>query len=197
MKRFDSVLLKVFLYGLPALVALSVFAYLYSKGAVNREASYAGFFNGLAGLVIASEMALALYLSFRLLASAPFRDQVIARITLIRERDEREAHLTGKAARTTFVTTVALLILLFFLSCFQISIYRMPPEAAVDGKTGRVSLGLGFCLLKDGQPNKAEEIGRTDIFSYRGLPLSGTAIILLLLAWQMGCYNFTMRRLLK
>jgi hypothetical protein len=49
-----------------------------------------------------------------------------------------------KRLDTAFLTSLAFLILLFCLSCFQVSIYRLPPEKAVDGKTGIVSLGLGF-----------------------------------------------------
>lgn len=198
MKRFDSLLLKVFLYGLPVFVLLAVFAYLYSTGAVDRKAPYAGFLNGLGGLAIALEIALSLYLSFRLLISVPFRDHVIARITLIRERDEREAHLTGKAARTTFVTSLAFLILLFCLSCFQVSLYRVPQEKAIDGKTGMLTLSIGFHLLNDGKPERPEEtIQKKDIFSYQGLPFSSTSVILLLIAWQIVSYNYSMRRLMK
>ena len=198
MKRFDTMLLKVFLYGLPVFALLAVFAYFYSTGAVNHDTRYAGFLNVLAGLFFAMWMALALYLSVRLLISAPFRDQVLARMTFIRERDEREALLTGKAAKTTFLTTLAFLIFLFCLSCFQVSVYRVPPEMAVNGKTGNVTLGLGFDLFAHGNQDQPEvAVPKKDIFSYRGLPLSSAAVILLLIIWQIIAYNCAMRRLLK
>lgn len=112
--------------------------------------------------------------------SGPFRDQVVARLTLIRERYEREAILTGKATRTTFLTSLAILIFLFCLSCFQASIYRLPPEKAVGGKTGTISLGLGFNLLeRSEQDNRRETIEKMNIFSYTGLPVSSTTVILI------------------
>jgi hypothetical protein len=154
--------------------------------------------NSFAGLVFALWMALSLYLSARLMISGPFRDQVIARLTFIRERDEREAILTGKAARTTFLTSLAILIFLFCLSCFQVSIYRLPPERAVDGKTGIVSLGLGFNLLEHSKQDRPREIiEKKNIFSYTGLPVSSTTVILMLIVWQIISYNYLMRRLTK
>ncbi|MFH1079821.1 MAG: hypothetical protein V1766_06115 [Pseudomonadota bacterium] len=198
MKRFDSMLLKVFLYGLPLVALLAVFSYLYSAGVVSHDTVYARLLNSFAGLVFAMWMTLAIYLSFRLMVSGSFRDQVITRITFIRERDEREALLTGKATKATFLTSLAILIFLFCLSCFQVSIYRVPQDKAIDGKTGIVSLGLGFNLLEQGKQDRPEDtIQRVNIFSYRGLPVSSTTIILLLIIWQVISYNYSMRRLMK
>ena len=198
MKRLDSILLKLFLYGLPVFIVFAAFAYVYSLGVVNHANVYLNVLNGFAGLVFALWMALALYLSVRLMVSGPFRDQVLAKLTFMRERDEREAILTGKAARTTFLTSLAILIFLFCLSCFQVSIYRLPPERAVDGKTGIVSLGLGFNFWEHSkQDNPSETIEKKDIFSYTGLPVSTATVILMLIAWQIISYNYSMRRLTK
>jgi hypothetical protein len=198
MKRFDSMLLKVFLYGLPAVVVFAAFSYSYSLGVVNHAYVYLKLLNVLAGLVIAVWMTVSLYLSVRLMVSGPFRDQVIAKLTFIRERDEREAILTGKATRTTFLTSLAILIFLFCLSCFQVSIYRVPPERAVDGKTGIVSLGLGFSLLEHSKQDRPKDtIEKKNIFSYTGLPVSSTAVILMLIGWQIISYNYSMRRLTR
>jgi hypothetical protein len=89
-------------------------------------------------------------------------------------------------------------MLLFFLSCFQVSFYRVPPERAVDGKTGVVSLGFGFSLLDHSRQDKPENaIRKKDIFSYKGLPISSTTVILILIAWQIVSYNCLMRRLTR
>lgn len=198
MKRLDSTLLKVFLYGLPLVYVLAFFSHFYSAGVVNHDVGYARFLNSLSGLVIAMWMTLAIYLSVRLMVSEPFRDQVIARITFIRERDEREALLTGKATKATFLTSLAILIFLFCLSCFQVSFYRVPRENAIDGKTGFISLGLIFKLLENGKQEQPEDaIQKEDIFSYTGLPVSNSTIILALIIWQIISYNYSMRRLMK
>ena len=198
MKRLDSMLLKVFLHGLPAIIVFAAFSYAYSLGVVNHANIYLKLLNSFSGLVFALWMTLSLYLSVRLMVSGPFRDQVISRLTFIRDRDEREALLTGKATRTSFLTSLAILIFLFCLSCFQVSIYRLPPEKAVDGKTGIASLGLAFNLLEQSkQDASSETIERKDIFSYTGLPVSSTAVILMLIVWQIISYNYSMWRLTK
>lgn len=198
MKRFDTVVLKVFLYGLPVGVLLAVFGYCYSQGLLDRNNSFVGLVNALSGLFIAAWMVISLYLCFRLMVSEALRDQVISRITFMRERDEREAILTGRATRTTFLITLAMLIFLFFLSCIQVSVYRVPPAQAVDGKTGMINLGIGFYLLEqDGKIRSSDVLQRDNLFVYKGLPISSEALLLLLIALQIGSYNDSMRRLMK
>jgi hypothetical protein len=198
MKKLDSLLLKVFLYGLPVFVMLAVYAHFFAAGAVERDAPYAGFLSsGFFGVAVAMWLALSVYLSIRLLISGPFREQVIAKITVIKERDERETHLTGKAARATLLTTLALLVLLFCLNSIQVAVYRLPPEKAVEGRTGILSMGVGFDLLKNDAAERPDAVARQYIFKYKGLPLSSSAIILILMAWQIASYNYSMKRLLK
>ncbi|PKN33764.1 MAG: hypothetical protein CVU61_11640 [Deltaproteobacteria bacterium HGW-Deltaproteobacteria-19] len=198
MKRFDLILLKIFLYGLPVVIVLAVFGYCYSQGIVDRANGIVSLMNSVTGLLFAAWMAITLYLSFRLTISESLRDQVIAKITFMRERDEREAILTGKATKTTFLITLAILILLFSLSCIQVSIYRVPQDQAVDGKTGMISLGLGFNLFEQEKQDQAsKEMQRENIFLYKGLPVSSEAILLMLIVLQIISYNYSMRRLMK
>jgi hypothetical protein len=198
MKRFDAVLLKVFLYGLPFGVVFAAFGCFYSQGLVDRGSALVGLVNNVSGLFIAAWMAISLYLCFRLTVSETMREQVISRITFMRERDERESVLTGKAIRTTFLITLAVLIFLFFLSCIQVSVYRVPPEQAVDGKTGMITLGVGFRLFEaDKSDRAAGALQREDIFTYRGLPVSSEAVILMLILLQIVSYNYSMRRFLR
>ncbi len=198
MKKFDSLVLKIFLCGIPAVAFIIAFCYWHDLGAVGRQNLFANLFNSFSGFALALWMVLSLYLSFRLIVSGPLRDQVIARITFRRERDEREAMLTGKATRITFLTSLAFLVLLFCLSCFQINIYRVPPEKAVDGKTGFVTLGVGFSILDQARhAPSGEALERRNIFSYRGLPVSNATIILALIAWHILSYNYFMRRLMR
>jgi len=140
MKRLDSIVLKTFLYGLPAVIALAVFALPYNPETINRAPAYLRLLYNFSGFVFGAWMVFAVYLSVRLMVSSAFRDKVLAKLTFIRERDEREVILTGKAARTTLLTSLAILIFLFCLSCFQVSIYRVSPEKAIDGKADKKEL---------------------------------------------------------
>lgn len=196
MKKLDSILLKVFLFGLPAVIALAVFTHTYHEGIVNRAASYIKLLYNFAGLIFAFWSMLSLYISVRLMTSELLRDKVLAKLTFIRERDEREVLLTGKATKATFLTSLAVLIFLFCLSCFHVSIYRVAPEKAIDGKTGSISLVFDLNLLESAQQAVPDEaMQKTDIFSYMGMPISSTTVILVLIIWQIIFYNYSMRRL--
>jgi len=198
MRTSDRILSKIFLYGLPAVLGLALFCGFYERGFFKGPAAGLAVLHDLTGLVLAVWMALTIYLSARLIVSEPFRDKVLARITFIKERDEREALLTGKATKTTFLATLALLFFLLCLSCFQVSVYRLPPEKAVNGKTGIVSLGVHVDLFQGPAARRqGQEIRRQDIFLYTALPVSATGIILLLIIWQVAWYNILMRRAIK
>jgi len=198
MKRFDSILLKVFLYGLPVVVLITVTNYFYNPGAFSQSHISIRWLNDLTGLIFLIWMALSLYLSFRLMVSETFRDQVLARVTFIRERDEREALLTGKAARTTFLTTLAILIFLFFLSCFQVSVIRLPQEKTVNGHDKAIVLSIGFKLLEHSKIDMPKDANKNEeIFSYTSLPISSTTLILMLILWKIISYNYSMRRLTR
>jgi hypothetical protein len=195
MKRLDAIMLKVFLWGLPVLAGWALFNHIFDTGlaASPMRAVY-----NASGFAYALWMLLSVYLGVRLILSATFRDRVLARLTFIRERDEREALLTGRATKTTLMTSLAILIFLFCLSCFQVSFFKLPPGEALDGKTRGFSLGLKFSLLKDFEANRTDTaLRRYDVYSYDGLPVSSSAIILLLIVWQVVSYNCTMRRLTR
>lgn len=197
MKRFDSILLKIFLFGLPVVVIISAIFFLNPEE-IKQSNTFLRWLWDFAGLIFATWMVLSIYLSIRLMISEIFRDYVLARITFMRERDEREVLLTGRATRTTFLTSLAILIFLFFLSCFQVSIGKLPPDKAVDGKHHYLSLGIGFKFLessKAGMPNDTP--GNEEIFSYKCLPLSSTTLIIVLILWLIISYNYSIRRLTK
>jgi hypothetical protein len=198
MKRLDAILLKSFLYGLPMVIMLAIFSYLYRLGDINQSSDILKLLYNFSGFVLGLWMLLSIYLSARLMISGSFRNEVLAKLTFIREKDEREVMLTGKATKTTFLTSLAILIFLFCLSCFQVSIYRVPQAKAVDGKVGIVTLDLDFTLIEGSKTVDANKtLQKTDIFSYTGLPLSSTAVILLLIVWQIISYNYSMQLLIR
>ncbi|HWQ62042.1 MAG TPA: hypothetical protein VN521_07000 [Negativicutes bacterium] len=173
MNRFDTVILKVFLGGIPVVVGLCVLAAANGWGTSPAASSGEQAANSIVGLLCGTWLVISLYLLARLLISGAFREKVLSRLTFIRERDEREAILTGKAAKTTMLTTLAILLVLFFLSCFRISAYNLPPEEAIGGKTKALTIGIGFSLLENPpQAAGGEAAPENTIVSYSGLPVS-------------------------
>lgn len=198
MKRLDLVLLRIFLYGLPLIILFAIFSYSYDVEANAFSGNYLETIYDFAGFVFGSWMLLSIYLAVRLIFSEAFRGKVLTRLTFIKERDEREIMLTGKAAKSTMLTTIAILIFLFCLSCFQISVSTIPPDQVVDGKTRELTLNLNFELLANLPKNESSGVmQKQNILDYTGLPISSSTIIFGLLIWQIIAYNYWMRRLLK
>jgi hypothetical protein len=197
MKRLDSILLKIFLFGLPV-VAIIIATFFLNPEEIKQGNTFIRWMWDFAGLIFATWMVLSIYLSIRLMISEIFRDYVLARITFMQERDEREVLLTGRATRATFLTSLAILIFLFFLSCFQVSIGKLPPDKSIDGKHHYLSLGIGFKFLESSKSDMAKDTtNNEDIFSYKCLPFSSTTLIVILILWQIIAYNYSMRRLTK
>lgn len=193
MRKIDNAILKIFLFGLPVAIIMAIFSSNIDMSRAN-DGSALDLYNSLSGLVFGLWMLFSLYLSLRLLLSAEFRSHVLPRLTLFKERDERELLITARATRNSFLTTLALLIFLLCLSVFQMAVYRIPKDQATNGKTGTITLGVNMNLTNS-QPTNAQEISALDYVRYNGLPLSNSAIVLLLILWQLGSYNYFMRRL--
>jgi hypothetical protein len=124
---------------------------------------------------------------------AETREQVIRRIANIKERDEREEIVTGKASRVTFVSSLSLLILLLFLSAFTLQLKKLPPEQVVNDKHGLIALGFDFHFLDD-----AVKITNDQglVIEKKDIPLSKSAILLLAIFWQLASFRMYSRRLL-
>lgn len=120
------------------------------------------------------------------------REKTLTRLANLKERDEREQLITGRAARSAYISTISVLILLLFMSIFSFNMYRVPQEDAVNGKTGFISIGLSFDLL-DEPIGETKSRGNTIIESH-SIPLSKTAIILGLIIWQLAVFSFSARR---
>jgi hypothetical protein len=193
MKKIDRKILKLFLFGLPFVIGMALLASTISLKDANNG-SVLDYYNSFSGLVFGIWMFFSLYLSVRLLFSGNFRADILPCLTFFRERDERELLITARATRNSFLTTLALLILLLFLSVFQVAIFRVPQEQAENGKTGTITLGVNMSLTND-SPGTSSSI--LDYFRYSGLPLSNSAVILFLILWQLSSFNYFLRKIEK
>ncbi|MBK7845848.1 MAG: hypothetical protein IPJ71_19605 [Bdellovibrionales bacterium] len=89
----------------------------------------------------------------------------------MKERDEREQYITGKASRTAYISTLSLLVFLLFFSIFSLNIHRLPESEAINGKTGTVAIGLQFNLLDKPRVETNQATGQV-LFESKDIPLS-------------------------
>lgn len=195
MKKFDRIILLVFLYGLPIVIVDAIAMSFYNERQIDEQAIFLKTLYSLSGLVFGIWMSLALYICIRLLTSLDFREIALTKLSLFKERDEREVLLSGRATKTSFLTTMAILIFLLCLSVFTVSVYHVTPEYAVDGKTGKIALGLKLDLTEDKSAKQSDDTKiAKDLFTYSGLPISKQAVILFLILWQILSYNYSVHR---
>lgn len=123
---------------------------------------------------------------------ADARERTLKRLANLKERDEREEQITGKAARAAYISTLSLLILLFFVSIFSIQIQKIPESEAANGRTGTLSIGLGFSLLDERKSEVSTPAGQ--IFETKDIPLSKSTILLIIIVWQLLIFNLTAKK---
>lgn len=120
------------------------------------------------------------------------RERTLKRLANLKERDEREQFITGKAARTAYISTLSFMVLLLFFSIFSFNIHRVPESEAINGKRGTLTIGLNFELLDKPriETNPANQV----LLESNDIPLSKTAILLILIIWQLAAFNITARQ---
>lgn len=121
------------------------------------------------------------------------RETTITRLTRIKERDEREQIITGQAARSSFLVTLSLLILLLFVSVFSVDVSKVPETEIREGRTKTLSIGLNFSLI-DRSNTETVSSGNGTIFATSGIPVSKSAIVLLIIVCQVGIFGWSARR---
>jgi len=127
--------------------------------------------------------------------SVRFREIVLSKITRSEERDEREEYISGRASKATFLLSLAIMIVLFFLSGIQFNMYRSSKEERINGAKGTIGIGYQFEFVEKKTEMKNEKKGT--IINYKGIPFSKEAIILFLMLFHVGGYHFFTRKRLK
>lgn len=142
---------------------------------------------------------LALLLVF--LVRLAFRDETqefaLKRLAGITERDEREEVFVGAAARRSFLATSGLLVFLLFLSCFTVSIAKIPPEQIVDGRKSMLKIGFRLVGLEPRAVTPSASTAPTGdsvIFDHQDIPITKSGLILMVLVWQLTTFRVQFRR---
>lgn len=134
-----------------------------------------------------------LILFLGLLVAVPsVRENTLKRLANIKERDEREEYITGKAARSTYISSLSLIIFLLFFSLFSFKIYRLPQNKTIH-QHHRADISIGFSLFNQSSPVK--NTPQDDVFfDSKNFSLSPSAIILILLSWHLLIFNLAARK---
>lgn len=177
--------------GLPLVIALMVWNTIYTQEEIFSHNSIIQkiLFNALVVNIFAWFITLIAFL-ITLVACPSAREKTLMRLANLKERDEREEYITGKASRATYLSMISVMILFLFFSLFSVDLRKTPKEANGQHNLS-ISLGVHFTLLDSPTINKTPDV----LFESRDIPLSKSAIILFFICWQLAVFNITARRI--
>lgn len=185
MRRFNRYIARYLLLAFPAVLAILTWGMFQSQQEVTLM--HNGILKALREALswhLILWFCMLVYFLAALLVSARLRDDILAKIARVRERDEREKQITGNASRFAFFSTLAMLIFLLFLNTVNVNMERLDPAQSFDGKTMRLSLGFSFGKLEINPP--ADPQKGVSILSVHKFPFSAESMILFLIVWHMG-----------
>jgi hypothetical protein len=196
MKKFNKAALYYVGFASPLVLVLFIWGCFVNLNDLHFGSGFLQTLWDILGINLMVWIIVLLYLMIAMAVSGTMRADILARLAGIRERDERESRIAGEASKTVFLSTTAIFVLLLFLSLFNVKIGKKPADAVGPGeKRGYISVGLQFSVTGDRPVSAAAAASKDRIYlDYRGIPLSSTGLLLLLLLWQIGLYHYSAKR---
>ena len=162
------------------------------------QPSYGVFINTLiqiSGIQIAIWTLIAWLFSITMFFSKNNREIVLKKLSGIKERDEREVQVVGKALRASYLTTMTILLFLFLISLFHVAIAIESFDHVEPGKPpGYYSLGFQFDSdFLDPDAVITQKEGYDHYLELNGIPVTTPNVILILLVWQIVSFRVVFR----
>lgn len=193
MKLFKKTVINLVFYTAP----LALICYLFlglSDSTITSSLESISFW---ASLPIIFWTPITFFLTISMFFSKSLRNDVLVRLSGMKERDEREVQIVGKALKSSFLTTMTLLLFLLFISLFYVHIGKKPDSSIESGQPPyELHIKLEFHLI-DSNTVVTHKPGFEKYFEVNDLPISSSTLILILLLWQIFSYRKVSRRSLK
>ena len=193
MKILKKIVINFVFYAAP----LALICYLFLGLIERRITANLDSIHFLASRLVLLWTLVTFFLTISMFFSKSLRNEVLARLSGIKERDEREVQIVGKALKSTYLTTLTLLLFLLFISLFYVHIGKKERSCIEQGqKPIELAIKLEFHLI-DSNTVITQKPGFEKYFEMNDLPLSSSTLILILLLWQVYSYRRISRRALK
>ena len=176
--------------------------YLKSDPSFQWEQNYGILLNTLIHISIAQALIwipMSLLFVITLFFSRKNRESFFKMLSGIKERDEREVQIVGKALRASYLTTMTIILFMFFISFLSVEISIKPADNVETGKSHRIissSLGIEHQLTYPGTEYIRKE-GNNLIIQHLAMPVTPPALFLILLLWQIVSFKIVSRKLFK
>lgn len=136
-------------------------------------------------------------LTISMFFSNALRNSVLARLSGMKERDEREVQIVGRAMKSTYLSSMTILLCLLSISFIQVTFSKKSEDNLSPGELPR-SISFGYKYkLSDSDALIIKKEGYDIYVQYNGVPLSTTSLILFLVIWQIAFYRYVSRKALR
>lgn len=124
------------------------------------------------------------------------REKTLRRLANLNERDEREQYITGKAARTAYISTLSLIIVLLFFSLFSFKLVKLPQGKEINGHGMQAGISIGLQLFNESHPQATHAPSEKEniLIDTKQTSLSASSVLLILLCWQLLAFYLAARK---
>lgn len=126
-----------------------------------------------------------------LIISPSARTNTLKKLANLKDRDEREEYITGKASSSAYIATLSMMIFLLFLSVSRFWVEKLPVENTFENHRYVLKMDFHYDVNQRQHNNAPNTI---ILFDSRNIFPSPTSIILLLMGWQLLVFNIAARR---
>lgn len=197
MNLFKKIVIGFVFYTFPLAIVGFLFIGLYENSIIPHIKPY---ITGLYAITLVHAVfwtLIVLLLTIAMFFSKRLRNDVLSKLSGMKERDEREVQIVGKALKSTYLSTMTILLFLLIISLFNIYIEKKSVDSVEPGQLrNSVSIHLGFDII-DHHAFIREKEGYEEYFEINDLPISSSTLIIILMLWQIFSYLHVTRRSLK
>ncbi len=192
MNKLDKVFCKFVIFSLPVLGVAFALSYVFGDVYLRDSQGILGFLNTTLGITVISWILISLYLVIKMIVNQSFRDLTLKKFIKMNDDDERESLISGEAAKISMLSTFAFMTLLLFLSMVTVTTGKIEGERLVKSdKEHFLSIGFDPLVMGASQNRSTDEKA---IFTYSGLPVPTSILLLLILSWQLVTFHLMVRR---
>lgn len=193
MNLFKRIVIGFVFYTFPLVIIGFLIIGLYE----NKIIPHTGLLELLILVPVISWTLITFFLTIAMFFSGRFRNDVLAKLSGMKERDEREVQIVGKTLKSIYLSTMTILLFLLIISLFNIHVEKKSVDSVEPGQLrNTVSIGLGFDII-DHNALITQKEGCDEYFEINDLPVSSSTFILLLILWQIFSYRHVTRRSFK
>jgi hypothetical protein len=195
MNKFDKAIVSYITIAIIPVMVLLIWGGAGDADKLSLSSGMTRYFWDTLGWIFMIWIVAMLILTLKMVFVKDLRESILAKFARIKERDEREEIISGEAAKFTLLSTLAVMFLLLFFSLFTVKVGKYPEGSLGKDKHGFISIGMNFYpFTKDAHVKETKSNGQ-EFFNYSGMPLSSSIVMLLMILWQLGSYQFVVRRL--